>query len=43
MNRAMYLNDIHPIIGVKMDWQQAAQAYACMEGNKHVGKIVLTL
>jgi NADPH:quinone reductase-like Zn-dependent oxidoreductase len=43
MNRAMYLNDIHPIIGVKMDWRQAAQAYACMEGNKHVGKIVLTV
>jgi NADPH:quinone reductase-like Zn-dependent oxidoreductase len=42
MNRAMYLNDIHPIIGVTMDWQQAEQAYACMEGNQHVGKIVLT-
>jgi NADPH:quinone reductase-like Zn-dependent oxidoreductase len=43
MNRAMYLNDIHPVIGLTLDWHQAAQAYAYMEGSKHVGKIVLTI
>lgn len=43
MNRAMLHNDIHPIIGCQMNWQQVSEAYANMKSSTHVGKIALLI
>jgi NADPH:quinone reductase-like Zn-dependent oxidoreductase len=43
MNRAMVNNDLHPVIGQRMNWHQVADAYAHMKSGAHIGKIVLSL
>src|SRR6202522_58190 len=37
MNRAMVNNDLHPVIGQRMNWHQVADAYAHMKSGAHIG------
>jgi NADPH:quinone reductase-like Zn-dependent oxidoreductase len=43
MNRALVTNDIHPVVGRRMNWCRIADAYAYMKSGAHIGKIVVSL
>ncbi|MBC9929200.1 zinc-dependent alcohol dehydrogenase family protein [Chitinophaga qingshengii] len=43
MNRAIEVNDIHPVIDSVYPLEQTREAYLRLASGKHVGKIVITL
>ncbi|MBC9914612.1 zinc-dependent alcohol dehydrogenase family protein [Chitinophaga varians] len=43
MNRAIEVNDIHPVIDSVFAMEQAREAYLRLESGQHIGKIVITL
>lgn len=43
LNRAIEVNDIHPVIDSVFTMEQAREAYLRLESGQHTGKIVITL
>lgn len=42
MNRAIEVNDIHPVIDKSFHFDDALQAYSYLQSQSHVGKVVIT-
>jgi len=43
MNRAIEVNDIHPVIDRVFRLEEAPQAYAWLQGQQHFGKVVISI
>ena len=43
MNRAIVVNDIHPVIDREFSFDQVPEGYAYMQSQAHFGKVVITL
>lgn len=43
LNRAIEINNIHPVIDKVFPMDEVQQAYRRLEQGKHVGKIVISL
>lgn len=43
MNRAIEVNDLHPVIDRVFEFDDAPQAYTCLQSQTHFGKIVINI